>query len=88
MDNQTKINQLIESARSWQNIAEWAVRIGILFFVVAFLCGAWGIHRKGLKMSKTKTLTGTPVTVIALLMVAAALAVPVIGIFVWPGLPR
>ena len=88
MDNQSKVNQLLESARSSQRIGEWAVLIGIAFVLVALLFGAFQVYRKGLKIDKTRTLTGTPAKILALVLVLIAAGVGCYAALVWPGIPK
>lgn len=88
MDNQTKINQLLESARSSQRIGEWAVLIGMAFVLVALLFWAIQVYRKGLKIDKTRTMTGTPAKILAVVLALIAVGVGCYGIMIWPGIPK
>jgi len=88
MDQQSKIKELIESARSSQRIGEWAVLIGMAFVVIALLGWAFQVYRKGLKITASKTMTGTPAKILAVLLAVLAVGTGVIGILVWPGLPK
>ncbi|HMF15636.1 MAG TPA: hypothetical protein VKE98_00445 [Gemmataceae bacterium] len=88
MDNQSKINELLESARSSQRIGEWAVLIGIAFVLIALLGWAFQVYRKGLKINASRTMTGTPAKILAVFLALLAAGIGVLGIFVWPGLPK
>jgi len=88
MDSQTKINQLLESARSNQRIAEWAVLIGLVFVLIALLVWAIQVWRKGLKITGNKTMTGTPARILAVVLAAIALGIAAYGVLIWPGFPR
>jgi predicted transporter len=88
MDNQSKVNQLIESARQSQRIGEWAVLIGMAFVLIGLLVWAIQVWWKGLKITGSKTMTGTPAKILAVVLAAIAIAIGVYGILVWPGLPN
>ncbi len=87
MDSKAQVNKLLESARANQRIAEWAVLIGIGFVLVALVFGAFQVFRKGLKITKTRTLTGTPAKILAVALAAFALGIAAYALLVWPGLP-
>jgi predicted transporter len=88
MDNQTKINQLLESARSNQRIGEWTVLIGMAFVLVGLVVWAIQVWRKGLKITGNKTMTGTPAKILAVVLAAIAVGIAAYASLVWPGLPR
>jgi hypothetical protein len=81
-------NKLLESARESQRIAEWAVLVGIAFVLIALLFGAFQVYRNGFKITKTRTLTGVPAKILAVVLAILALAVGAYGFLIWTGLPR
>jgi hypothetical protein len=80
--------KLIESAREHQRIGELASFAGMVFLALALFYAAFDVYRKGLKISKTRTLTGTPANVLAIALVVVGVGVVVFGLFFWPGLLR
>jgi hypothetical protein len=79
MDPQADYKKLIESAQRSQSVGQWAVLVGLVFILLALLYGCYEIHRKGLKISQSRTLTGRPATVVAVLMAVAAVGMAVCG---------
>lgn len=87
MDSKAQVNKLLESARANQRIAEWAILVAIGFVVISLLLGAIQVYRKGFQISKTRTLTGTPATILAVVLAVFAITVGCSAFLVWPGLP-
>ena len=88
MPNQSERDKLIESARSNEKMAEWAAFVGMMFLVVALCYGAIEIYRKGLRVSKDKSVKGPTATILAVVLLLACLGIVAYGLFGWPGFLR
>jgi hypothetical protein len=75
----------MDSARAHQNFAELGAVLSGIAGVAFLVFGAYQTYRKGMKVSATKTITGTPAKVMAAAMLVAAVAVGVVAALLWLG---
>ncbi|MCI0639400.1 MAG: hypothetical protein L0Y72_23120 [Gemmataceae bacterium] len=88
MDPKSEYQKLIESARRHHGIGEWTALIALIFIALIMLYVSIDIYRKGLRITSSKTITGTPANVMAILLAVLTVAAVLYGLLVWPGLPR